>query len=70
LIVPAVLALGGYLFNRAERQRTQYDADLHRAQERKLANEGRQTDMLQAYYEQIGKLPSERDLRNTATVKK
>jgi hypothetical protein len=49
LIVPAVLALGGYLFTRSENLRTQKIADQQRTSDREIADERRQDDMLQAY---------------------
>jgi uncharacterized protein YjbI with pentapeptide repeats len=45
LIVPVVLALGGYLFTRSENLRTQ-----------KIADERRQDEMLQAYLEEMSEL--------------
>jgi uncharacterized protein YjbI with pentapeptide repeats len=67
LIVPAVLALGGYLFTRPENRRTQDIAEQHRAldqeltgqrtnEDRKLADEHRQEALLQAYLDQMGQL--------------
>jgi uncharacterized protein YjbI with pentapeptide repeats len=50
LIVPIVLALGGYLFNRSESRRTKEDAD-QRAQD----------DALQAYLDHIGELLLDKD---------
>ena len=72
LIVPAVLALGGYLFTRSESRRTQDIAREQRALDRELANrrthedrkaadERRQDDMLQAYLDQIGRLLLDKD---------
>jgi hypothetical protein len=60
LIVPAVLAIGGYLFTRSENQRTRDAADEQRALDRQIADEQRsldreiaderrQDEMLQAY---------------------
>jgi hypothetical protein len=72
LIVPAVLALGGYLFTRSETRRTQDIAEQQRAldqeladqrthEDRKIADERRQDDMLQAYLNQIGQLLLDKD---------
>jgi hypothetical protein len=47
LIVPIVLALGGYLFNRSESRRTKEDAERQRAVDREIADERRQDGMLQ-----------------------
>ncbi len=76
LIVPAVLALGGYLFTRSENRRTQDIAERQRAldqklaeqrtnEARKIADERRQDDLLQAYLDQMGSLLLEEDLRNS-----
>jgi uncharacterized protein YjbI with pentapeptide repeats len=56
LIVPVVLALGGYLFTRSENRRTRHEADRQRAQERELAEQRRQDDMLQAYLDGMSQL--------------
>src|SRR5918994_5299687 len=72
LIVPVVLALGGYLFTRFESQRTQQNAEKQRDLDRKIANERtetdrhiadqrRQDDTLQAYLDQIGQLLLDKD---------
>jgi hypothetical protein len=50
LIVPVVLALGGYLFNRSENLRTQ-----------KIADERRQDDILQAYLDGMSDLLISKD---------
>jgi hypothetical protein len=67
LIVPVVLALGGYLFTRSENQRTQEVADKERTLDREIADERRQDDTLQAYLDQIGQLllDKERPLRQS-----
>jgi hypothetical protein len=78
LIVPAVLALGGYLFTRSENQRTlqsstqQREVDREVAKEqaetdREIADQRRQDDTLQAYLDQIGQLllDKERPLRQS-----
>jgi uncharacterized protein YjbI with pentapeptide repeats len=54
LIVPVVLAIGGYLFNSSQNQATQ------RAAERRAQNEA-----LQAYLDQIGQLLLEKGLRSS-----
>jgi Pentapeptide repeats (8 copies) len=54
LIVPAVLAIGGYLFNSSQNQATQ------RAAERRAQDEA-----LQAYLDQIGQLLLEKGLRRS-----
>jgi uncharacterized protein YjbI with pentapeptide repeats len=56
LIVPIVLALGGYLFARAESRRTWEDADQQRTLDREIADERRQDDMLQAYLDGMSQL--------------
>src|SRR5215216_5086481 len=50
LIVPIVLALGGYLFTRSENQRTQ-----------RIADERRQDDTLQAYLDGMSQLLTDKD---------
>ena len=50
LVVPVVLALGGYLFNRSENLRTQ-----------KIADERRQDDRLQAYLDGMSELLTDKD---------
>src|SRR5215213_8284559 len=59
LIVPIVLAIGGYLFTRSESQRTQEAADQQRTLDRELADERRQDDMLQAYLDGMSELLSD-----------
>jgi uncharacterized protein YjbI with pentapeptide repeats len=54
LIVPAVLAIGGYWFNAQQRQR-----------EQKIADERAQDEALQAYLDQIGELLLEKGLRSS-----
>jgi uncharacterized protein YjbI with pentapeptide repeats len=72
LIVPAVLAVGGYLFTRSESQRTlqssnqQREVDREVAKEqaetdREIADQRRQDDTLQAYLDQIGQLLLDKD---------
>jgi uncharacterized protein YjbI with pentapeptide repeats len=67
LIVPAVLAIGGYLFTRSEntraqdiaKQRTTEDRQIAKKRtesDRDIAAENRQDDALQAYLDQIGAL--------------
>jgi len=53
LIVPAVLALGGYFFTRSENRRTREDADQQRSLDREIAEERRQDEALQAYLDQM-----------------
>jgi hypothetical protein len=67
LIVPVVLALGGYLFTRSENRRTKDDAERQRAVDREIADkqrgidreiadERRQDEMLQAYLDGMSQL--------------
>jgi hypothetical protein len=53
LIVPIVLAIGGYLFTRSENRRTREGADEQRQLDRQLADERRQDEALQAYLDQM-----------------
>jgi len=61
LIVPIVLALGGYLFTRSENRRTQDIAQKQRALDREIADQRRQDDILQTYLDQIGQLLLDKD---------
>jgi uncharacterized protein YjbI with pentapeptide repeats len=61
LIVPAVLALGGYLFARSENRRTRDDADQQRRLDRKIADDRRQDDPLQAYLDGMSQLLTDRE---------
>jgi uncharacterized protein YjbI with pentapeptide repeats len=61
LIVPIVLALGGYLFTRSESRRTKEDAERQRAVDREIADERRQDDTLQTYLDQMGQLLLDKD---------
>jgi hypothetical protein len=62
LIVPIVLAIGGYLFTRSETRRTQKTADQERTLDREIADERRQDDMLQAYLDGMSQLLTDKDL--------
>ena len=72
LIVPAVLALGGYFFTRSENRRTRDAADEQRAVDRqiadeqrsldrKIADERRQDDTLQAYLDGMSQLLTDKE---------
>jgi hypothetical protein len=72
LIVPTVLALGGYLFTRSENQRTRNAADEQRALDRQIADEQRsldreiaderrQDDTLQAYLDGMTQLMTDKE---------
>jgi uncharacterized protein YjbI with pentapeptide repeats len=61
LIVPVVLALGGYLFNRSENRRTQEIADQHAKTDRAIAERRIQDDTLQAYLDHMGQLLLDKD---------
>jgi hypothetical protein len=67
LIVPTVLALGGYLFTRSENNRTLEIANKQREVDREIAEQRGQDDALQAYLDQIGQLllDEERSLRES-----
>jgi uncharacterized protein YjbI with pentapeptide repeats len=56
LLVPIVLALGGYLFTRSENRRAQEIGDQQRTLDREIADERRQDDMLQAYLDGLSQL--------------
>jgi uncharacterized protein YjbI with pentapeptide repeats len=72
LVVPLVLALGGYFFTRSENQRTREAADEQRALDRQIADEQRsldreiadarrQDDTLQAYLDGMAQLLTDKD---------
>jgi uncharacterized protein YjbI with pentapeptide repeats len=72
LVVPLVLALGGYFFTRSENQRTRVAADEQRALDRQIADEQRsldreiadarrQDDTLQAYLDGMTQLLTDKD---------
>jgi hypothetical protein len=61
LVVPIVLALGGYLFNRSESRRTQKSTDEQRKLDRRIADERRQDDTLQAYLDGMAQLLTDKD---------
>src|SRR5215210_3712614 len=61
LIVPIVLALGGYLFNRSESRRTKDDAERQRKADRHIADQRAQDAALQAYLDHIGELLLDKD---------
>jgi hypothetical protein len=61
LIVPAVLALGGYLFTRSENRRAQRIADRQRAVDLQIAEDRRQDDMLQAYLDGMLQLLTDKE---------
>jgi len=61
LIVPVVLAIGGYLFTRSENRRTQKIADQERTLDREIADARRQDDTLQAYLEGMAQLLTDRE---------
>jgi Pentapeptide repeats (8 copies) len=72
LIVPAVLAVGGFLFTRSENQRTlrsaqeqrEVDREIAKDQaetDRTLADERRQDDTLQAYLDGMSQLLTDKD---------
>ena len=61
LIVPAVLAIGGYLFARSESRRTQETAGKERTLDREIADGRRQDDTLQAYLDGMSQLLTDRE---------
>jgi uncharacterized protein YjbI with pentapeptide repeats len=61
LIVPVVLALGGYFFTRSENRRTREDADRQRSLDRELADDRRQDEMLQAYLDGVSQLLTDKE---------
>ena len=66
LIVPVVLAIGGYLFTRSEDRRTREQADRFTRSENsrtlEQADHRREEDVLQAYLDQMWKLLLNKDL--------
>lgn len=61
LVIPAVLALGGYLFTRSENRKAQEIADQRARDDRDIADQRKQDDMLQAYLDQMGQLLLDQD---------
>jgi hypothetical protein len=61
LVVPAVLAIGGYLFTRSENRRMRENADRQRTLDRELADERRQDDVLQAYLDEMSRLLTDKE---------
>jgi Pentapeptide repeats (8 copies) len=61
LIIPIVLALGGYLFTRSENRRTQNIAEKQRDLDRQIADDRRQDDTLQAYLDGMSQLLTHKD---------
>jgi uncharacterized protein YjbI with pentapeptide repeats len=61
LIVPIVLALGGYFFTRSESRRTKEDAERQRKVDRQIADQRAQDEALQAYLDQVGQLLLDND---------
>jgi Pentapeptide repeats (8 copies) len=61
LIVPAVLALGGYLFARSENQRMQKTAYDERTLDRQIADERQRDDTLQAYLDGMSQLLTDKE---------
>jgi uncharacterized protein YjbI with pentapeptide repeats len=61
LIVPAVLAIGGYLFTRSENKRTRQSTEEQMDLDREIADERRQDDMLQAYLDGMSQLLTDKD---------
>jgi hypothetical protein len=61
LIVPIVLALGGYFFTRSENRRTREYAEQQRRLDREIAEERRLDDMLQAYLDGMAQLVTDED---------
>jgi uncharacterized protein YjbI with pentapeptide repeats len=61
LLVPVVLALGGYLFTRSENRRARLDiAEQHR-QDQVIAEQRRQDDMRQAYLDGMSQLVTDKE---------
>jgi uncharacterized protein YjbI with pentapeptide repeats len=64
LIVPVVLALGGYLFTRSENRRTQVITEQRAETDRYIADQGRQDDTLQAYLDDMSELLKDKELHD------
>jgi uncharacterized protein YjbI with pentapeptide repeats len=56
LIIPLVLAIGGYWFNHSENSRSQNIADQRAETDQQIAEQRRHDEALQAYLDQIGEL--------------
>ena len=63
VLIPLVLAIAGFLLNRAQQRREQSLAKANRAQEQKIAEERRQEAVLEAYLRQMAILLLDKKLR-------
>jgi uncharacterized protein YjbI with pentapeptide repeats len=64
LVVPVVLALGGYLFTRSENRRTQRITEQRAETDREIADQRRQDDTLQAYLDDMSELLQDKNLHD------
>jgi uncharacterized protein YjbI with pentapeptide repeats len=65
LIVPAALAIGVYLLNRAQQERERKAEDAQHERELAVESQRAQDEALQAYLDQMSSLLLEKDLRNS-----
>ncbi len=66
LIVPVVLVIGGFIFNRTEKQLEQVRADERSKIEREIAADNQREEALQAYLDRMSELLIDKGLRNTS----
>ncbi len=64
LIIPVVLAVGGFLFNRSEREKQQRIADENREEQQRIADENRQETIIEEYFTLITTMMLEKGLDN------
>src|ERR1700693_5191907 len=65
LIIPAVLAIGGYLFNYSTSRNERNAADRHNQTEREIAQDNQREATLQEYINKMSELLLERKLRES-----
>ena len=64
LIIPAVIAIGGFLLNRAQSERELEIAEQRAETDRDIAEQRAQDNALQAYLDQMSQLLADKGLRN------
>jgi len=68
LIVPVVLAVGGFWFSQVQSTNEQQRAEERARTERAIAEENRREDVLQAYLDQMTELLLDRGLRSSSSI--
>jgi uncharacterized protein YjbI with pentapeptide repeats len=65
LIIPLMLAIGGFWFNQIQKNRDEQIAEKRDQTERDIASDNQKEDALQAYIDKISELLLDHDLRNS-----